>query len=326
MKNRPKSNIITFVLSNSGLERVKSSHFSYFLDTELAWIYQTYLELRTVFPEIDLSNRPPDIGLFIAHDSAIPGDFVPSSNQIFVSVTADGPRHRGADVYVCQNRHQSRRCKNGIFIPHWPEKDLIFRHFDRQERFENIFYFGDRKNLDPAFSSTFWKTELAERKLNWIVVDDPERSRDYSDVDCVIAIRSFSKNGFARKPASKLVNSTIAGVPAICGNEIAFREFAKPGSGYLEASNIEQTLQHIDFLKNSPKERTRLIQSARSALNIYSRDAVRDAWIEALRDFVTSQPGNHRQIYKRLRFLRRRLVGGINHRLALIVGNEHNVF
>ena len=123
---------------------------------------------------------------------------------------------------------------------HFPQPALIARDPARGDRIENIAYKGLSGNLHPEFHGKAWREFLAARGLRW-VTDAVEESQsrddksklawnDYREVDLVLAVRLPSRNVLGRsdlhprKPATKLYNAWRAGVPALLGPELAYRE------------------------------------------------------------------------------------------------------
>jgi hypothetical protein len=272
---------VTFVFSqplSPGLSAPAST--DYFLNTEKSWVLQSYLELKDHAPVL-LSDSIPEYGPFVMCAYTAPPGFIPSPKQLFISVSADGPPHLGADIHIVQNRRQAALLPNAVFVPHWPQPGLLARDVTRGDKFENVAYIGDTTNLDPALATPEWTAALADAGLNWIVPQASGRDpADMRDIDAVVAIRSFKKTGFIRKPASKLVNALLANTPAICGRELAFREICAPGTGYLEARSSSELFLHLRSLQASPEMRGRLVRNGRIAVAAYTRDAVRQAWLQ----------------------------------------------
>jgi hypothetical protein len=51
------------------------------------------------------------------------------------------------------------------------------------------------------------------------MITDSDQWNDYSETDCVLAIRDFENKWHYNKPFSKIINGYLAGVPVIAGNE-----------------------------------------------------------------------------------------------------------
>ena len=82
---------------------------------------------------------------------------------------------------------------------------------------------------------------------------DETQWNDYSEIDVIVAIRPNTSSQYPNKPASKLVNAWRAGIPAILGPEIAYREVRKSELDYIEAKNRYEVARAIRRLKDSPE-------------------------------------------------------------------------
>jgi hypothetical protein len=328
----PESREVTFFMPHppADIESPESSPCDFFVNTENNWTFQTYQRLRQLDPPLVLSPNLPTSGVIVAFAGSIPGNFRPTRDQYLVSISADGPPCRLADMHIVQNKEQTKWLRNAHFIPHWPQPGLVPRTMSRGERFENIMYFGDPANLAPELRAEHWSKSLKALGLNWRIIgpDDP-RLADFSSVDAVVAVRSFTRQGFIRKPASKLVNSWIAGVPAILGVEYAFREVGHPGDDYFEAYSYETCLDSIALLKEDEGLRARIVQCGRIRASAFSVDQVSRRWMQILRFALvkcrekSTQGGLAvaRDNFVRVAGRKRR---GLEHRVLRMLDREHN--
>jgi hypothetical protein len=135
------------------------------------------------------------------------------------------------------------------FMPFWPQPGLIPRDPARGERFENIAYFGWPQNLQDSLNESSWRRRLAELGLQWRIVPRWQW-HDYSEVDAVVAIRSFSGRDFGYKPATKLYNAWHAGVPSVIGVESAFQAERRSELDYIEAPSFEAAVNALRTLRD----------------------------------------------------------------------------
>ena len=91
------------------------------------------------------------------------------------------------------------------------------------------------------------------------IESEKEKWPDYSSVDGIIAVREFGPQTANRKPATKLYNSWLAGVPAILGAESAFRFEGNPGEDYLEVTSMKEVFQSIESLMTDVNLRMQLV-------------------------------------------------------------------
>lgn len=303
-----------------------ADHGSFFIQTENNWILQTFLALRSIGMDVRISDDLTSDGVLIG--CSVRGDFRPGPSQYFVCVVADGAPHRWADMFVVQNAVQARWLPGSIFVPHWPQPGIIHRDSQRGDRIENVVFFGDPANLAPELVSDDWASRIRRAGFDW-EVRGPSNSRnvDYSDVDAVVAVRSFQKTGFFRKPASKLINAWIAGVPAVCGREFAFREAGYPEESYLEARTCKQLCDQLARLRSDPSLGARLVAGGARAVGPYRREAVLRNWQDVLalarkaREKKAAR-GRGAEIGKRIRTK----AVSVHRRVMKAAGSDHNAF
>ena len=210
-----------------------------------SWILQTYLRLSADGFPCTLVGTLPHEGIVITYWESIPVDFKPSVELLIVGITADGIYpHPYTQIRVVQNHKAALKFSASYYIPHWPHPGLIPRSSSRGDRFETIGYFGDANNLATELKSEAWQTQLQSLGLKWCPIE-PDRWHDYSDIDTVLAVRSFEKRDYFQKPATKLFNAWHAGVPAILGTESAFESERKSDLDYIEVSSPDETLSRL---------------------------------------------------------------------------------
>lgn len=237
-----------------------------------AWTIQTYLRLKESGFECELVSVLPERGILFAHRDCLSSEegiynekIYPTKQLFIVDMCADLPLYSYANLHISQNPHQARTTSKCFSVPHWTQPGLIPRDKGREERFENIYFFGNEKYLPPELRTEAWVSELRKMGLNWkgqmqtFFFDKPDSYLkinnwcDYSDVDAVVAVRRFQSSKKAKynhKPATKLYNSWLAGVPAILGIESAYQNERVNELDYIEVCTLEETLSALQRLKN----------------------------------------------------------------------------
>jgi hypothetical protein len=288
------------------------------------WILQTYLRLReNGFPGTLVGTLPHE-GIVIAYWDSVPIDFKPSAKLLIVGIIADGIYpHPYTQIRVVQNQKAALKFSSSYYIPLWTQPGLIPRSASRGDRFETIAFFGAIPNLAPELQSPSWQAQLQELGLNWYVVE-PDRWHDYSDVDAVLAVRSFDKRDYFQKPATKLFNAWHAGVPAILGCESAYRAERQSDLDYIEVSSPDEVLAALKRLRDDPELRQSTIANGRlraketSVENLTARWGnfitqvampAYEAWCSA--SYVTQQ-----SLFMQ-RFLAKK-INGLNHRFKKV--------
>jgi len=228
------------------------------------WTLQTYLHLKNQGFPCYLTSTIPDSGIILAHWDSLPATLMPSSQQLIVCFQADRARHPYAQVHIVQNPEGLNRnlmvwgdryllAGHDYFMPLWPQPGLIPRSVERGSRFENLCFLGLECNLLPEFRDPSWRQQLQNIGVNWQIISEFERWNDYSQIDGILAVRSFTSSSFTWKPATKLFNAWHAGVPAILGDETAYRAERKSELDYLKVKSVEDTFKAIQRLKQNPQ-------------------------------------------------------------------------
>jgi hypothetical protein len=171
---------------------------------------------------------------------------------------SDGPTPWHADAVLVQNPLQHDGVKS-FFVPHWPQPDLLPRNLQRGNTIQRIVFVGTPNNLWTPFHSASFNQALAALGVQ-LVMMTPETGTgwtDYTQADLVLAVRSLTQTDYWGKPASKLVNAWIAGVPAILGPEPAFRALRRSRYDYYETQSPDAVIAFIRHLQSHPQEYNR---------------------------------------------------------------------
>ena len=242
-----------------------------------AWIFQTWAELGTSV-DTALVTELPTSGAIITLSNLLPEGFRASSSQFVVAVVADFLPHPGAHLQIVQNAAHAQRLPGALFMPHWPQPNLIARSESRGRKFERAAFFGDPSNLLPELADPDFASRLQNETGVRLEMRGADRWHDYSDVDLVLAIRDFSPARHLHKPATKLYNAWLAGVPLIGGGDSAYAAEARAGSDYLAVHSAEECIRLIKQLRDNPALRDSIMKSGQKKSASRSRDAVRKMW------------------------------------------------
>ena len=243
------------------------------------WIFQTWVLLLASHTRCYAMTELPVEGILITLCSALPR-CKPPKTVFLVDVVADGFPHPAAHLYLVQNSAQAKWLPNSIFMPHWPQPGLIPRDLHRGTRFENICYFGDLENLTPELQSEEWQERLEKELGLRLYFPGPHQWHDYSQTDCVLAIRNFSKSRHFHKPGTKLYNAWHAAVPFIGGRDSAYAADGRPGIDYLVATSPEEVFQHLKRLKEDPSFRASLVNNGFVSRKKFTRESTLERWRE----------------------------------------------
>lgn len=243
-----------------------------------SWIYQSWNALALRGHDVDLTHEIPDAGIVIALSGTLPDGFCAPSGVFLAAVVADGLPHPGAHVQILQNKAHARRLPGSIYMPHWPQTNLIPRDPSRGDNFHTACFFGDAANLDPHLADPEWQRELKERTGLEFVVRTQLHWHDYHDIDAVVAVRDFRGGRQLHKPATKLFNAWLAGVPFVGGPDSAFSAEGHPGTDYLVARSPEEVTEHLLRLAGDPSLRRKLVEAGRLRAPEFTQEAATRRW------------------------------------------------
>lgn len=272
-----------------------------------AWLFQTWMAVRD---EVDSSivQSLPENGIVVTLSNLLPPNFRASRHQFIAAVVADFLPHSGAQLQILQNAAHARRLPGSIFMPHWPQPNLIPRNPARGDAFETVAFFGDEQNLAPELRTAAFKNELREVCGLQLRIQKSNEWHDYSAVDAVLAVRDFSNARHLHKPATKLYNAWIAGVPFISGCDSACAAEAKNGTEYFTARSKTELLKLLAHLKNNPALRKATVEAGQKKSASRNRDAVRRLWVDFLGDQLPLLMTTRQSQSNASRFLRETLL------------------
>jgi hypothetical protein len=260
------------------------------------WTLQTYLRLTGNGFPCHLTSTLPSEGIVLLHRNALRAHQTPvkpNSKLLLICIKAEGKRYPYAQLHLVQNPGEANPSKGCHYLPHWPQPGLVPRSQQRGDRFESIAYFGHAANLTPELQSPDWERQLAALGLRWQPIinhnnwDDfqPVDSRwnDYSQVDAIVAVRRFQANGtYSNKPATKLYNAWLAGVPALLGVESAYRSEGRNQVNYLEVTSLDELMAALKRLQASPALRHRLVDDGSLRAQAFLPTKITQKWLNFL--------------------------------------------
>jgi len=266
------------------------------------WVLKTFWKLKEYINDLNihLVNYIPDEGIIIFHKGFFPKDLVPSNTQLFVCVQADYGRHQYAQYHIAQNPlgvsnfNFSKRSfleeklfsfTKSYFIAHWNQNDIIKRKSSRGESFKNVCFYGISQNFPQDLLEPSFKEKLKGEGIELKMITDSNQWNDYSQTDCVLAIRDFENKPHYNKPFSKIINSYLAGVPVIAGNESSSL-FLKNGLGIgiSIVTNSEECFNAIKEVKQNYLSSLKSIIIDKDKLKEFQDEAIVLSWDKLLRE------------------------------------------
>ncbi|ACK67716.1 conserved hypothetical protein [Rippkaea orientalis PCC 8801] len=298
-----KSNLppIYFYLPQSKWPDPMPQSFEYLRpkDGVSSWILQTYLRLLQLGFPCQLISEIPHEGILIGHRESFNYELKPEPKLFLVCVKGDQNCLPYAQLHIVQNKWEVNASPIKIqsiseeryllpgkryYMPHWPQPGLIPRHQERGDTFENVVYFGITYNLAPPLRQSSWQQTVENLGLRWCPETNGDRWHDYSNVDVIVAVRSFDRrNSYPWKPATKLYQAWHAEVPAILGPESAFQAERKSELDYLEVTSVAELVDALKRLKNDLGLRQAMVENGQERAKETESEVLTKYW----RDFIT---------------------------------------
>jgi hypothetical protein len=148
---------------------------------------------------------------------------------------------------------------------------------------------GTRSNITPELSSDRWIDSLAKLGCNWKPIFTVSQWHDYTDIDVIVAIRSFDGNLYAHKPASKLINCWHALVPAVLAPESAYISLRKSELDFCLVNSLDDLIESITYLKNNPEFYLSIIEHGKLRAREFDENKIAEQWLTFFQNHVVVQ-------------------------------------
>ncbi len=267
-----------------------------------SWTLQTYLQLAAAGWPCRLVSRFPAEGIVVSHRDFLPLFLRPRSRVFLVCIKPDRKPHPWAQFHIVQNasdRTVSHARGRSAVVTFWPQPGLRPRGAERGTRCVTAAYIGRAVNLAPELRQPEWAAEAATLGFDWRT-PPLERWHDYHDIDVVVSVRAFGSEQPIdnpvldpdSKPPSKLINSWLAGVPAILGGESSFRHIRVDPLDYIEATSVAELTAALRRLQADGDLYQRMVDHGRRRAREYAADAVVARWLRIVQGQIL--PGYRR--------------------------------
>lgn len=249
------------------------------------WIALSWMRLRAAGADVQLSNRVPDEGavvFYAGHKRALWPQVQRDSRALLVAVRSDRQPVGFADVEIVQNAASADGVRR-FDLPHWPQPGLVARDDARGNALRTLLFPGTPQNLDEGFRSPRWNEFLAARRIEFRFFEKKPGAaqpvwNDFRDVDALLAIRPEALGLIRNKPAWKLFNAWIAGVPAILGPESGYRELRESELDFIEAKNVDEAIAAVARLCDEPGLFAAMVENGRRRGAGFSTEATVARW------------------------------------------------
>jgi hypothetical protein len=293
---------IAFVLADADVEKLRlldpDRDWQEFVTGDRAWVLQTYLRMLRLGLPVTLSSVLPRSGLAVfsaAHRTRIARGPVQRTDAFLLATRQDLGQTLYADAEVVQNPGQADAAAR-IYLPHWPQPALMPRDPARGLGIRRVEYKGFTGNLHPDFQDRTWPEFLERLGIEWVCDGKSYRRsatdgsalqwNDYRETDLVLAVRPPRADLHARKPATKLYNAWLAGVPAILGHETAYRRLRRDDLDFIEVSDRAEAESAIRRLVEQPQLYARMLERARARAGEFTVERIASLWRQLLVETV----------------------------------------
>ena len=255
-----------------------------------AWIVSTYVRVKNAGLPCEFIDHIPSSGILFALSDSLGNRHPYTGELMVVCAKSDKEFHPSAYLHVVQNPDDCHNRKNHIwkpyYIPHWPQPNLISRRKSREFLVENVAYMGTRTNLAKELLSEDWNNSLRQLGVNWHPHFSHHKWSDYSEVDIIVAARSFSDRRDKNKPASKLINAWRAEVPAILAPESAFLAVRKSELDFAIVNSLDEIIDAIQKLKTNPKLYRSMLDNGIKRSQEFQEDKITQLWLNFFNEYV----------------------------------------
>jgi hypothetical protein len=266
--------------------------------SEVQWLF--YLMLRDQGMDVRICRDYPKEGIFVIHRGNV-RKFIWNPALFVISGQWDYLRDDRAQVHLVSNVHKTTNASLNwldrlsfaglqCYVPPVTHPVIIPRDPSRGERFENIVFIGDPKNLDVAFRTDAFRTQVAALGMKFIIKSDPQKMSDFSNVDAVVAVRKIGRV-ISNKPPTKLINAWRGGVPSLLGCEVGFREARESEYDYIEVDSTKNVVDGLIRLKNDVKFRDKMIENGHQRALPFTAEEQQKTWVNFFK--LTVLPAYH---------------------------------
>jgi hypothetical protein len=165
------------------------------------------------------------------------------------------------------------------FVPLWPQPGLNPRDAGRRG-IRRVAYLGRTGAAPRWFRDDEFHHSLNRRGVTFDVRRDGWG--DYRAVDIALASREESAAVLATKPATKLYNAWLAGVPMLATPEPAYREVRRSPIDFIEISGAREAVRAIDLLRANPRLYEAMVANGHRRGAEFEVDATRRRWMALL--------------------------------------------
>lgn len=292
------------------------------------WVVQPYARLLRRGWKVSLGSGIPSTGLVVYHKEThrdMLRRLPRGGDAVLVACRADFRSADEADFEVLQNGWYEDGVRT-FFVPFWPQPGMIPRDPARGHTVENVAFKGHIGNLLPTLHAPEFQRFLSANGMRLVLdtlgerdtsIPVPAAWHDYSAVDVVLAVRPTGGREHTHKPATKLYNAWLAGVPAVLSPDYAYRELRRSELDYIEVDSADAAREALLRLKHDPDLYAAMVANGQRRGRDFTVEAITDRWekllFETLPPLIAARARWQRlPTVRRLRGLRRKVAAALS--------------
>lgn len=256
-------------------DRRLGEDYPYWLGGRFNWVAQSWLVLRQFREGLTLGTAPApgrvNFGhvMFWREHRARVGEFR-------VSVRADYHRMFDVDFEILQNP-VAPLGPNQAYLPYWPVPGVKPRDPARRG-LRSVAYAGRIGPLNLAGDLAKGSGLLPDGIEMRII--PPDQWHDLSQVDALLAIRTFDKRPHLMKPPSKLFSAWRANIPMIGGYDSAFSAVGSPGHDYIRVASAKDLTSALQRLRDDPLFYDSIVKKGSERLSSITHEVIAKHWFQ----------------------------------------------
>jgi hypothetical protein len=107
---------------------------------------------------------------------------------------------------------------------------------------------------------------------------------NYTNLDVIVAARSFDSRNYPNKGSIKLINAWHAGVPALLTPELGFLAERKTELDFIIIHSLEEAIEAVRRLKSSPELYQKMVENGYERAKEHTIETTLNQWMSFFKD------------------------------------------
>ncbi len=245
--------------------------------TRHTWVWAIYHWMKRLGARATFGYEPVEGAINIVHGQVARGllTSVDFKRSYIVGIRADYRPFGYGHFEVVQNTRTARGRK--VFMPLFPQPGLIPRDA-RRDGVRNVCVSG---RVENSICANELEEGMKAMGLEF-VFRGVGQWQNMREVDVLLGIRSLTRKKYNDKPATKLFNAWLAGIPFIGGYDSAFSQVGRPGENYLRVSSSSELITAVSALRDDSDLYARIVNNGKKAVEAYTAENTARRWLDFL--------------------------------------------